>query len=241
MAMPVMPKNSRIRVKNLKSKPYIDLTLDLLNTFGIIIEHDNYETFFTKGSQNYSAEEYIVEGDWSGASFFLVWGAVKGSVCIEGLNIRSKQADRAILDVLNAVGAKVSLAENSVTVEKGSLNSFEFSIEDCPDLLPPLVTLATFCRGKSIIHGTKRLQYKESNRTNALFEEFSKIGANIVLNEDSVEIIGSDLTSDRVYSHDDHRIAMALMTAGANVMNPDCIKKSYPGFFKDYLLLTNKR
>ena len=120
-----------------------------------------------------------VEGDWSGASFLLVAGALSGSVTVTGLDLDSPQADRAILDVLEMAGASVKTGDSSVTVENRSLKPFRFDATDCPDLFPPLVALASGCVGKSEIKGLERLAHKESDRAKALTSEFGKLGISV--------------------------------------------------------------
>src|SRR5674476_736159 len=160
-----------IKVNNLKSKPYIDLTLQVMKLFGWDVKHRNYEEFYfdpkiPKVSPNGGDLEgaFVVEGDWSGAAFLLVAGAVAGEIIVDGLNINSAQADKAILSALKMAGAKISVDDNKISVIQESLNPFHFDATDCPDLFPPLVVLADYCNGTSSIKGVSRLTHKESNR-----------------------------------------------------------------------------
>lgn len=239
MALPRARGDSRLNVNALKSTPYIDMTLELLERFGVSVRHTDYETFSIKGNQIYSCEEYSVEGDWSGAAFLLTAGAVGGSVTVTGLDTTSPQADRKILEALRAAGAWIKLSGNTVEVAKGELKGFEFDATHCPDLFPPLVVLACNCAGTTVLTGVERLIHKESNRAAALEKEFSSLGAAIRIKGDRMEIDGVTLNGGVVDSHNDHRIAMAGAAAALNargdvtVRGYECVAKSYPDFFDD--------
>jgi 3-phosphoshikimate 1-carboxyvinyltransferase len=240
LALPVIEADSVIHVKNLKSKPYIDLTLKMLEDFKIHISHDDYKTFLIKGRQTYRIGAYKIEGDWSSASFLFVAGALGGKVTVKGLNPESVQADRRILEALESCGASARIGDAEIHVEKSRLKAFSFDATDCPDLFPPLAVLACACDGRSRLKGVGRLLFKESNRAEVLQKEFSELGARICLNGDWLEIEGSKLSGGIVNSHGDHRIAMAAAVAGVissgdvTVKNPECVSKSYPGFFEDF-------
>lgn len=151
MALPLCERDSALTVSGLASAPYVRMTVDLLRRFGVKIDHDaNLEEFSIEGNQTYRPCLYRVEGDWSGASFLLVAGAIAGSVTVEGLDSASSQADRAILDVLAQTGASVKTGGFSVSVEVKDLKPFRFDAASCPDLFPPLVALASCCGGKSV-------------------------------------------------------------------------------------------
>ncbi len=231
-----------ITVDNLKSKPYIDLTLHIMKHFGFNIAHHNYERFIINKKNNVENNEivYNVEGDWSSASFLLVAGAIAGQVTVKGLNIFSTQADRAILQVLQLSNAYVSISEAEITVRKNKLKPFVFDATDCPDLFPPMVALAAYCEGKSVIYGIHRLAAKESDRAKTLQDVFGKMGIQITLQEDDAMIIeGGRINTATVSSHHDHRIAMAAAIAalGAQgdviITDADAINKSYPKFYED--------
>ena len=243
IALPLAKGNSIIEVKNLKSKPYIDMTLSIMRYFGVDVENNNYEIFKIKGNQNYKSIKYNIEGDWSSAAFFLVAGAVKEKIEISNLNINSKQADRKIITVLEKAGAKITVKDKSIIVERDELNSFKFDATDCPDLFPPIVCLASQCKGTSIIKGVSRLAHKESNRAKSLKQEFAKIGISISLENDLMYITGAKTKSGIINSHNDHRIAMAggIMNLFCNneikIENKEVVNKSYPNFFEKLELL----
>ncbi|MDR1348358.1 MAG: 3-phosphoshikimate 1-carboxyvinyltransferase [Prevotellaceae bacterium] len=240
MVLPLCEGNSVVVVENLHSKPYIDLTISILQLFGIKIINESYKCFFIEGNQGYQACTMSVEGDWSGASCLLTAAATRGSITVENLNYKSAQADAAIVDVLRLCGASVMADENKIIVEKKQLNSFEFDATDCPDLFPAIVALSANCRGVSVIKGALRLQNKESDRAKVLQREFAKLNVKIELEGDIMYIVGNSAGSAIVDAHSDHRIAMSLAAASVNakgniiVENAECVTKSYPDFWKDF-------
>lgn len=239
MTLPLLNGNSEILVNNLKSKPYIDMTLQVLDTFGITVENHNYEKFSISGNQKYRPSEFTVEGDWSGGALLLAAGVINGDITVNGLRPDSSQSDKSILSVLDSAGAKMSIMENAVKVTKTKLRAFDFDATESPDLFPPLASIAAYCNGKSSIKGISRLVHKESNRTNALKDVFSRMNIEIALEGDYMIITGGKVSGAVVDSHNDHRIAMAAAVAalGASepitVLNAECIAKSYPSFFDD--------
>jgi 3-phosphoshikimate 1-carboxyvinyltransferase len=239
MVAPLALTNSAIIVSNLLSKPYIDLTLDMMRTFGVEVDSFNYREFIVRGKQSYKPAVVCVEGDWSGAAFMLVAGAIAGSIRVEGLNPMSKQPDRAILDILIWVGAKVSIQPDAIEVSKQNLEAFHFDATHCPDLFPPLVALAAHCKGESRILGAGRLKHKESDRAATLKSEFAKLGIDISIDGDLMRINGGKVQGGNVCSHSDHRIAMACTvaalcaTAEVQIEQPEVVDKSYPSFFSD--------
>lgn len=240
MALPCLTNQSIINVENLKSKPYILLTLDVLKKFGIQIEANNdLSEFKIPGKQNYLPQNYKLEGDWSGMSFMIVAAAIAGNISIIGLNKNSKQSDIELLKVLQKVGVDYCWNQDILEIQKNKLESFDFDATDCPDLFPPLVSLASHCKGISKISGVHRLQYKESSRGITLKNEFAKLGIRIEIQNDEMLVYGGQLTGGVVESHGDHRIAMALAIAGLRANNEikireaDCVSKSYPKFFED--------
>lgn len=227
-----------IKVRDLKSKPYIDLTLDVMKKFGIEIENHRYEAFTFKRTQGFIPGTYTVEGDWSGGAFLLVAGAIAGKITVEGLSTSSTQADKAIMKALIDSGADVTVSENSITVGPASLAAFSFDATDCPDLFPPLVALASYCRGTSYIKGVSRLAHKESNRGLTLQQEFGKMGVSIKMDENVMQVHGrSELKGTEVHSHHDHRIAMACAIAALKatgevvIDDAEAINKSFPDFY----------
>lgn len=239
MSLPVAEMNSAVRVKNLKSKPYIDMTLEVLKAFGIEVVNENYELFRIPGRQKYIPRTYEVESDWSGGAFLLVAGAINGDLKVTGLRPGSSQSDAAILQVLRDAGANLEITGDIVEISKSGLKAFEFDATEAPDLFPPLVALAAHCDGISTIKGASRLIHKESDRASALIEEFGKMGIRVSAENDSLIVTGGKVSGARVNSHEDHRIAMAVAVAalGAEgtvyIKDSHCVGKSYPLFFDD--------
>lgn len=240
-----------ITVTNLKSKPYIDLTLEIMKAFGLNVpENKDYKQFvFKPRALHHSIAEataipalhFTIEGDWSGAAFLLVAGAVAGEVTVNGIFNTSRQADKKIVDAILDAGADVSVGDNYVAVKKARLKAFVFDATDCPDLFPPLVALAANCNGVTRIHGLKRLKHKESDRGITLQEEFSKLNVRIELNDDIMLVHGTPhirVINQTLNSHHDHRIAMAGVIAALNadfelhIRHAEAVNKSYPGFYK---------
>jgi 3-phosphoshikimate 1-carboxyvinyltransferase len=229
-----------IKVNNLKSKPYIDLTLRVMESFGRKVTHTNYELFHLEPQEkNYEPQIYVVEGDWSGGAFLLVAGAIAGKVAVKGLDILSTQADKEVMGALKECGCDLSVANDVIEIGPAELKAFYFDATDCPDLFPPLVALAAHCKGTTKIKGVSRLAHKESNRGLTLLEEFGKMGTKITLQDDVMLIEGgSALVGTTVHSRHDHRIAMACAVAALRASNEvtiedaEAINKSYPDFYK---------
>lgn len=243
MALPLLKEDSIITVDELTSKPYIDLTLSVLNEFGIEITHDSYRKFTIKGGQHYSRKTpYEVELDYSGASIMMVEGAINKGIEIADLNPQSRQGDKAMLDALNLAGVDYLWKKNTLHILESEIKPFRFDATDCPDLFPALVVLAAAAKGESILIGAKRLINKESNRAEVLMQEFGKLGLKIALDGDEMKIFGTGkLSRGTLFSHNDHRIAMAEAVAakltdfGITIEGAESVEKSYPEFWKMYL------
>ena len=237
-----------ITVKDLKSKPYIDLTMRVLKDFGMKMPVvKNHETYFFSAEKHTAQEgefSYAIEGDWSGAAFLFVAGAISHQIVIEGMRSDSVQADMKILEAIKDAGAELQFEGNNYTVTPSTLKSFEFDATECPDLFPPLVALATYCEGVTKIKGVRRLTHKESNRGLTLQDVFGKMGVQIDLDDDLMLVHGGrQPKGTNVHSHHDHRIAMAAAVAALGADGPvviadaEAIDKSYPAFYNDLMHL----
>jgi 3-phosphoshikimate 1-carboxyvinyltransferase len=241
IALSTAEGNSTIHVRNLQSKPYVQMTTDILRDFGIEIKHENFETFYITGNQKPAKKQYTVEGDWSGAAFLLVAGAVAGEIRVSNLSARSSQADAAILSALKQAGAEIFVSENDIFVSRKNLRAFDFDATNCPDLFPPLACLAAHCEGVSVVKGVGRLTHKESNRAEAIREEWGKIGIRVEVENDLMKIFGGAVKGGEIYSHNDHRIAMSGAILALHSENPvvihgaKAVAKSYPDFYADFL------
>ncbi len=249
IALPLAEADSELEVEGLASRGYVDLTMDTMRAFGVCVERGaDYRRFTIPGRQTYRPTDFTVEGDWSGAAFLLVAGAIaaeKRPVEVEGLDEFSHQPDRAVLDALKSAGADVSSSRTegrpcSISVRRRRLSAFSFDATDCPDLFPPLVCLALACAGESRIKGVGRLRSKESDRAAALSEEFGKLGSRISVEGDELLVHGgARLRSGIIDARGDHRIAMAaavasLLTEGpVTIEGAECVAKSWPGFYED--------
>lgn len=237
-------KGVTIHVKDLKSKPYIDLTLSVLRSFGMkvptVVNHEQFIFDQPDHQQPEGLLEYTVEGDWSGAAFLFVAGAIAGGIQIKGMRTDSVQADRKILEAIRDAGAVLNLENGIYHVAPAVLKAFAFDATECPDLFPPLVALAACCEGITTITGALRLTHKESNRALTLQEVFGKMGIQIDLDGDLMKVHGgSSIQGAQVHSHHDHRIAMAAAVAALRASGPvtieeaEAIDKSYPEFYVD--------
>ncbi len=220
-ALPLISEDSKILLlPPVESKPYIDLTLSALSDFGIDISQNGSE-YNISGNQRYKAHDTSVEGDWSNAAFFEALNLIGGEVEICGLDENSLQGDRVYKELFKRLKA----GEN------------EIDICDCPDLAPILFVLAAYLNGAKFV-GTKRLKIKESDRAAAMKEELSKFNIKMQVNENSVEVFKSNITSPEktLFSHNDHRIVMALSVLltvfGGEIEGADAAAKSFPDFFE---------
>ncbi|MFI5195971.1 MAG: 3-phosphoshikimate 1-carboxyvinyltransferase [Chitinophagales bacterium] len=238
-----------VTVKGLKSKPYIDMTLDMLARFGKFISHVDYKEFYIDPARFVHKDniEINVESDWSSAAYFLVAGAIAGDITIRNLNVNSAQADKAILTVLQNAGAAVTIDGNSISVKRGLLKAFEFDATDCPDLFPVLAILAACSEGESYIAGVHRLFHKESNRAESITEMLQNFDVPFSMEDDSFCITGvKKLQGTVIDVYGDHRIVMAAAVAAlragsrVDIAGAEAINKSYPAFFEDLILCGGK-
>lgn len=223
----------------LQSKPYVDITVDVLRKFGCeIVEINN--TYQIKKNKTL-IDEYKVERDWSQAAFFMCAAAINGCVTLKDMNLDSSQGDMEIISLLKKFGASVTINGNDVTVVKSDMQGIDIDVEDIPDLVPTLAVLACYANGKTKIYNAARLRIKESDRLQAMYEELTKLGADIEIGEDYIVINGGKpLCGGDVDSHNDHRIAMAMAVASVgcngdiNLSGYNAVSKSYPNFFDDW-------
>ena len=247
-ALPLLDGDSRIEIEgNLSSRSYVDITISVLQSFGIEIENENYSAFNIKGNQQYKPQDYTVEGDFSQAAFFLVAGALGCNVTCQGLDENSLQGDKKIIEIIEETGAKVDRCSNSSlrAIHTGNMHGITVDADEIPDLVPILAVLMCFCKGTSRIENAGRLRLKESDRLAAICSELKKMGADITEGEDFLEIQGKQvLCGGQLSAWNDHRIAMALAIAACRTEGEvvidgakHAVKKSYPNFFDDYKAL----
>ncbi|MGL6022559.1 MAG: 3-phosphoshikimate 1-carboxyvinyltransferase [Chitinophagaceae bacterium] len=227
-----------LHIQHLKSIPYIDITVNMLQQAGIEMEHTDYTDFYIRGGQ-FTPTTFPIEGDYSGASLLLVAGCIAGDITIKNLYKNSLQADKKIINALWQAHADVEIREDEIYCKRSDLQSFKFDATHCPDIFPALALLACFCKGNTMLQGVKRLYNKESNRAESITQELNKMGAKVSYHDDEMSIEGVDILQGvEVSSHKDHRIAMmcavaALRAQGNTIItDADAVNKSFPSFYE---------
>ncbi|MCY1713871.1 3-phosphoshikimate 1-carboxyvinyltransferase [Caproiciproducens galactitolivorans] len=246
-ALPLLNGDSEIRLSTpLESAGYADMTVDILNDFGI--QTETTETGWrVPGGQSYKPREYAVERDWSQAAFFLAAGALGGNIRLEGLNPNSRQGDRAAESLFRSFGADVVWADNQLSITQNKRNGMEIDASQIPDLVPILAATAALCRGRTRIFNAQRLRIKESDRLSAMADGLSRLGGKVRQTEDGLLIDGVEtLHSGEIDGCNDHRIVMAFAIAAlkadgcVTIHDAQSVRKSYPDFFEDYNRLGGK-
>ncbi|MCL2107623.1 MAG: 3-phosphoshikimate 1-carboxyvinyltransferase [Oscillospiraceae bacterium] len=245
-ALPLLEGDSELRLTGeAESFPYIELTLAMLEAFGLRVGFDG-AVFSIPGGQTYRSPGLVrVEGDWSNAAFWLSAGALgAGGITLTGLDLESRQGDRAILDILTRFGARVEENDSAVTVFGGKLKGARLDARDIPDLVPVLAVVGAAAQGVTEIQNAGRLRTKESDRLAAVTGVLSGLGAKISELEDGLVIHGgAPLAGGEASSWGDHRIAMTAAIAAVLCADPvvilgaEAVSKSYPHFFEDMRLL----
>lgn len=242
MALPMLSDDSVIELSSpLQSSGYVEMTRDAMARFSVRCEkiQNGYHVF---GNQIYRTDErIIVEGDWSGAAFFIVAGAICGKVSIRGLSAGSLQKDRQILDIVQSFGAHVTQSGDMITVSSGTLFGIALDVSEIPDLVPVLAVLGAFAGGQTILYNARRLRLKESDRLESTAAMIEALGGKVEISEEALIIHGTGgLSGGVVDSFADHRIAMAASIAAAfcqkevTVLHAECCAKSYPHFYTDF-------
>ena len=239
MVAPYSQKDVCLEVTgHLASEPYVDITLDIMSTFGVEIQNESYHSFLVRAGQSYLPQKYRIEGDASNASYFFSAAAVsRGRLRVENFNPGSVQGDKGFLDILKKMGCEVILRENGVEVQGKELQGIEIDMNGMPDLVPTLAVTAAFARGKTVIKNIGHLHFKESDRIRALAVELSKMGIRVEEGEDWLRIEGGKPHGAEIESYNDHRIAMSfaiagLVVPGVKINGERCVDKSFPGFWE---------
>ncbi len=220
----------------LESRPFVLMTLECLNMFGIKVKFARDLRRFEIVKQTYKPTKYRVEGDWSSASYLLALGALSGEVEVENLNPESLQGDKVIVDFLRDMGALVETNKNSITVKRSRLNGIKADLSDCIDLLPTMVVLAAAADGVSEFTGIERARLKESDRVSAVKEGLERMGIKVIEEINKLTVAGSAPKGSVIDTRDDHRIAMAFsvlgsVAGGIIVDGAECVSKTYPEFW----------
>jgi len=219
------------------SKPYLDLTLDIMSRLGVGVEREGYERFTVAGGQAYLAGDYPVEPDCSGASYFWAAAAVNGgSVTVRNIPANTRQGDVGIVDLLARMGCRVTSGAEGVTVTGGELNAIQCDMGDMPDMVPTLAVVAAFARGTTEIRNVAHLKAKETDRLAAVSAELGRMGVAVSATGDTLRVTGGKAHGAEIETYDDHRIAMAFAVAGLKVpgvaiKDPHCVAKSFPDFW----------
>ncbi len=224
---------------SLKSRPYVDVTIECMKLFGVNTVNRGYKEFFVPAGKKYMARELDIEGDYSSASYFFAAAAVTGGKArVENLEPYSKQGDKFFLGCLKKMGCSVKYGKNFVEVTGTELNAIAVDMADCPDIVPSLAVVAAFANGKSVIKNIAHLAAKESNRIESVAANLRACGIVVKAGLDFLEITGGKPHGAEIETYNDHRIAMAfsvigLAVPGIYILNPQVVSKSYPGFFKE--------
>ena len=245
-SLPLLEDDSEIVLTSaLQSKPYVDMTVEIMARFGIKIT-ETERGYKIRGNQKYIYTDYTVERDWSQAAFFLAGGALTGSVTLRGMNMNSLQGDKEIVDVLRRFGADITVNGDEITAKKSELCGIELDATDIPDAVPAIAVVAAFAKGKTVITGAERLRYKESDRLESVAKNLERAGIDVAVTPDGLIITGGRVKGAEFLGFNDHRIVMAFSIAalraeGKSVITDALsINKSYPDFFRDYRKLGGK-
>mgnify|MGYP000063312395 FL=1 len=249
MAAPLAEGDSEIEIiGELVSKPYIDITLNMMKIFGVEVENQNYQRFLVKGKQSYlSPGTFLVEGDASSASYFLAAGAIKGKVKVTGIGKNSIQGDRLFADVLEKMGAKITWGEDFIEAEQALLHGVDMDMNHIPDAAMTIATTALFAEGETVIRNIYNWRVKETDRLTAMATELRKVGADVEEGEDFIRIQPLKLTDFKgadIETYNDHRMAMcfalvALSDTPVTILDPDCTAKTFPTFFEEFLAIAH--
>ena len=221
------------------SRPYVDMTIDVMSRFGLAIDRQDYDEFKIAGKQLYRAGDYEVEADASQAGYFWAAAAIcKNDVKVRGLNPGSCQGDVNFSKVLESMGCTIRNEPDGVTVAGGDrLKAVEIDMGDMPDMVPTLAVVAAFARGTTVIKNVSHLKSKESDRLGAVVSELIKMGITASCTEDEMVITGGQPRGAEVDTYDDHRIAMSFAVAGLKapgtiIRDENCVEKSFPNFWE---------
>jgi 3-phosphoshikimate 1-carboxyvinyltransferase len=227
-------------VGELVSKPYVDITLDVMEQFEVQVERDGYSYFRIPSDQAYRACEFNIQGDASSASYFWAAAAVtRGNVTTENIDpYTTRQGDIGFLEILERMGCHIEKGSDRVLVHGGELSGIEADMSSMPDMVPSLAAIALFSDGKTSIRNVQHLRLKESDRLHAIALEWNRLGGRVEEIEDGLIIHGGEKLSGTVLDpHDDHRIAMSLAVVGLKVpglriKDENCVNKSFPQFWE---------
>ncbi len=246
-ALPLLKGDSEIKITGtFESKQYVDLTVEMLERFGIVINRSE-NGFDVPGGQKYCAADYSVEGDWSQAAFLVLEGLLGEGINIHGLNENSLQGDMAIVDILKKMNAEIEWREGVLEVKASKLKACDADVSQCPDLAPAIAAAMAVSGGKNKIYGGERLKVKESDRIMSIANALNALGADVTPTDDGMIIDGkNELAGGSAHAQNDHRIAMMVGSVSAacsgeiDLTDEMSVNKSYPSFWEDFVDLGGK-
>jgi len=241
LSAPYFQNDTVINIEGeLTSKSYVDITLDIMQTFGVSVLNEFYRKFTVPAGQRYRAQSYAVEGDASSASYFFAAAAVTGGeVSVTNLNPDSVQGDIHFPDALEQMGCEVKRSGEKITVFGNPLRGITIHMNDMPDVVQTLAVVALFAKGKTTMTGISNLRIKETDRIAALANELTRLGASVEAGVDFIIIDPGTHQPAEIETYDDHRMAMSFAVAGlgipgVKIKNPRCVDKSFPDFFERF-------
>lgn len=218
ISTPLLEKDTEIDIIRLNEVPYVDITLWWLDKQNIRYENSSYKTFYIPGGQKYKPFKEVIPGDFSSATFFMVLAAISGGEFIlENLDISDPQGDRQVLDILKSMGAEVRIDGKNITISGRELIGREIDMNSIPDALPAMAVAGCFAEGETRLINVPQARLKETDRIRVMYEELSKLGADVEELPDGLIIRQSKLKGCPLNGHGDHRIVMALAVAGLNI------------------------
>jgi len=225
-------------IGDLTSKSYADITLSIMEDFGVTVQNKNYTQFYVPAGQIYQAKNYAIEADWSSASYFLAAAAItQGEMTLFGLKPDSLQGDAGFLNVLEQMGCTIERSPEKIFIKGNPLRGIDINMNNMPDVAQTLAVTALFAKGETRISGIGNLKIKETDRIEALKGELSRLGARVETGEDFLTVHPGTYVPADIETYDDHRMAMSLALAGlkipgVRIKNPNCVEKSFPDFFE---------
>ena len=236
---PFTQKGMEIRVtEGPVSKPYIDMTIDIMNQAGVSVSRNGYQRFQIAGNQRYLSRRFCVEPDISQAGYFWAAAAVTGAaITVAGVSHGSRQGDLRLLDVFSSMGCRTRTESDGISVTGGELTAVEVDMGAMPDMVPTLAVVAAFAKGKTVITNVGHLKAKESDRLGSVVAELQKLGIAAGCSNTAMWIEGGTPNAALIDPHNDHRLAMSfaiagLKTPGIRIENETCVEKSFPEFWK---------
>ncbi|MBL8020609.1 MAG: 3-phosphoshikimate 1-carboxyvinyltransferase [Leptospirales bacterium] len=246
LAAPLAARSVRLLIaEEPVSKPYIDLTIHMMQEFGVKVERKGYAEFVIDPQKYKTPGKYRVEADATAATYFMALGALAGPVTVSSLSKASAQGDIHFAELLQKMGARVDHVDDRITVRRGDLNGIDVDMNDMPDAAMTLAVLALFARGTTRIRNIANLRVKESERIKGLATELTRLGAMVEEGEDSLTVHPPEtLRPARIETYKDHRMAMAFSLASfgteVTILDPDCVRKTYTHYFRDFFAVAGE-